>query len=252
VPDHIGEAILLVLELSIMFLATRLASNRSIKPADIFDLGKIEEWIQDAGSMKRPVFFTTGTGSVGSPDTLAGIDLLRYVSKICVQHNAPMIVANADLNVQQVTEEVVKEAYVNSGRLNEYSPDSVRYLSSSIFGYAAGVMGLLRRERPMVNFFVGDFAAEALIVTEAGRSVTSHQFGGTSSVVEMPVFLATCDQTLIGSELYAAQSYLTSDAQATSRLFGEDAGKVVALLLVIVGVVLFSFGNGLLTGLIGH
>ena len=250
-PGHIGEAVLLVVELSIIFLASKIASRRKVKGTDLFDLGKIEGWIREASSMKRCIFFTTGTGSVDAPDTLAGLELLRYVAKACVQQNAQLIVANADMGVQQITEDIVKSSYTDSGRPNEYTPDSVRYLSGSVFAYAAGVMGLVRREKPAVNFFVGDFAAEALIIAEAGRSVAMHQFGGTSSVVEMPVFLATCDQTLIGSELYAAQSYLTGDVEATSQLFGEDAGKVVAVLLILIGVVLLSFGNSFLAALIG-
>jgi hypothetical protein len=111
-------------------------------------------------------------------------------------------------------------------------------------------MGILRREKPAVNFFVGDFSAEALEIAEAGRSEAIAQFGGTSNVDQLPFFMATCDQTLIGEELYTAQGYLTADPEAISTLVGPDAGKFIAILLILVGAVLVTFGNSILVDLL--
>jgi hypothetical protein len=111
-------------------------------------------------------------------------------------------------------------------------------------------MGILRREKPAVNFFVGDFSAEALEIAEAGRSEAIYQFGGTSNVDQLPYFMATCDQTLIGAELYTAQGFLSADPEATSTLVGPDAGKVLAILLILLGAFLLTFGNSILVDLL--
>lgn len=250
IQGRAAQAILLIIVLIAIYETSRIASKRKLKTRGIPGLERIDEWIKEAGKLKRSVFFTPGTGGITTPDTLAGLALLGYVAKHCVEHNARLIIANSDPQVQQVTEDVLKGAYAKAGREEEYSTEMVRYISTRQFAYAAGVMGILRREKPAVNFFVGDFQAEALQIAETGRSEAIYQFGGTSNTDQMPFFMTTCDQTLIGEELYTAQGYLSSDPEAISTLVGPDAGKVLAILLILAGVLLMTFGNSILIAML--
>lgn len=249
IAGRIGQAVLLTIMVLAVFATSRVALRRKVKARPIPGLAKLEAWIKEAGRLNRCVFFTPGTSGVGATDTLAALALLRYVAKLCVQNDVKLIVANADVNVQQVTEETVKDAYDKAGKLNEYNVDCVRYISGSVFAYAGGVMGLLRRERPALNIFLGGFSAEALEIAEAGRSEALYQFGGTSSIEQLPFFQATCDLTLLAGELYAAQSYLTNDPQDISRTVGEDIGKIIAILLILAGTILISLGNNIVLNL---
>ena len=251
IPGRISEAVLLIIMLVAIYTATKIASKRKLKTRGIPGLERIDEWIMEAAKLKRPVFFTPGTGGVTTPDTLAGLALLGYVVSHCVERGAGLIVANSDPQVQQITEDMVKGAYTKAGKEKEFSIDMVRYISTRQFAYAAGVMGILRRERPAVNFFVGDFQAEALLIAEAGRAEALYQFGGTTNTDQLPFFTTTCDQTLIGEELYTAQGYLSADPQAISELVGPDAGKIFAILLILAGAVLVTFGNSILIFLLG-
>ena len=251
IPGRISQAVLLIIVLVAIYETTRIASKKKLKTRGIPGLEKIDEWIKEAAELNRPVFFTPGTGTVTSPDTLAGLALLDYVVKHCVEHDARIIVANSDPQVQQMTEDMVKRAYTKAGKEKEFTADMVRYVSTRQFAYAAGVMGILRREKPAVNFFVGDFQAEALQVAETGRAEALYQFGGTTNTDQLPFFATTCDLTLIGEELYTAQGYLTSDPDAISKLVGPDAGKILAILLILVGAVLVTFGNSILVYLLG-
>lgn len=250
IPGRIAQAALLLIVLAAIYEVTRVASKRKLKTRGIPGLERIDEWIKEAAKLDRTVFFTPGTGSVTGSDTLAALALLGYVTNHCVQHNAKILVANSDPQVQQVAEDIVKGAYSKVGREGDYSPDMVRYISTRQFAYAAGVMGILRRENPAVNFFVGDFQAEALQLAETGRSGAIAQFGGTSNPEALPFFLATCDQTLVGEELYTAQGYLSSDSKAISGLVGSDAGKILAIILIMVGVILVTFGNSMVAELL--
>ena len=243
IPGRIGQAIVLLLLLFVVFLASRTALKRKSKMRPIPGLDKLKEWIVEAKTLDRCVFFSPGTGGVGATDTLAALALLRYVARLCVMHDVKLVVANEDQNVQQVTEEIVKDEYTKAGKPEKYTVDSVRYISASIYAYAAGVMGLLQRERPALNIFVGIFSAESLEISEAGRAEAVHQFAGTSSIDQLPFFLATCDLTLLAGELYTAQSYLTNDVKEVAWTIGQDAGKVIAILLMLIGTILVSFGN---------
>ena len=216
VEGRTAQAVLLVIVLVAIYELSRFASKRKLKTRGIPGLERVDEWIKEAAKLGRSVFFTPGTGSIASPDTLAALALLEYVAEHCVEHDARLLVGTADVNVQQVAEDIVKTAYTKAGKGKEFMADTVRYLSARQFAFAAGVMGILRREKPAVNFFVGDFSAEALEIAEAGRTEAIAQFGGTSNVDQLPFFMATCDQTLIGEELFTAQGYFYTDPEAIS------------------------------------
>lgn len=247
---RMSQATLLMVTLGAIFAVTRIASKKKLKTRGIPGIERLDKWIQQAAELDRPVLFTPGTGTIQTPDTLAALALLDHVANRCAQYGVRLIVANADFNVHQVTVDMVKNAYKKAGREDLYTQDTVRYISTRQFAYAAGVMGLLRREKPALNVFVGDFQAEALEIAEAGRADAIAQFGGTSNVDQLPFFMATCDQTLVGEELYTAQGYLTDDPQAISRLVGPDAGKVIAILLIAIGAILVTLGNHVLTSLL--
>ena len=250
IPGRIGQAALLAFVLLAVFEASRLALKRKSRTKPIQGLDKLRNWIKEAERLDRCVFFTPGTGGIGSTDTLAALALLRYVARLCVRHDVKLIIANGDQNVHQVTEEILKGAYAKAGKASKYTVDSVRYISGSVYAYAAGVMGLLRRVRPAVNIFVGSFSAESLEIAEAGRSEALYQFAGTSSIDQLPFFLATCDLTLLGGELYVAQSYLSRDVREVSWTIGQDAGKAIAILLILAGTILVSFGNDIVVNLL--
>ena len=251
IPGRISQFVLLIIVLIAIYQATRIASKRKLKTRSIPGLGRIDEWIKEAAKLKRPVFFTPGTGGITMPDTLAGLALLDYVAKHCIENDVHLIVANSDPQVQQITEDMVKGVYTKAGKEKEFTTDMVRYISTRQFAYSAGVMGILRREKPAVNFFVGDFQAEALQIAETGRAEALYQFAGTTNTDQLPFFTTTCDQILIGEELYTAQGYLSSDPEAISRLVGSDAGKIFAILLILAGAILVTFGNSILIALLG-
>ena len=251
VAGRSSQAALLIIVLVAIYQLTRIASSKKLRTRGIPGLERINEWIKEAARLNRPVFFTPGTGSIGSPDTLAAFALLEHVAKRCVECNASLIVANSDPQVQQVTEDIVKSAYTKVGKEKEFAADMVRYISTRQFAYAAGVMGILRREKPAVNFFVGDFQAEALQIAETGRSEAIYQIGGTTNPDQLPFFVTTCDLTLIGEELYTATGYLSLDSEAISELVGSDAGKILAILLILAGAILTTFSNSILINILG-
>jgi len=61
-----------------------------------------------------------------------------------------------------------------------------------------------------------------------------------------------CDYTLIGEELFAASGYLTKDAKILSSVKVQDYLKVAIVILLLVGAVLMTLGNGTLADWIGR
>jgi hypothetical protein len=119
----------------------------------------------------------------------------------------------------------------------------VYYLTDDQFGYAAALDGLFLRERPAAVFLQGQFYAESLILAETANSVGSIQIAGTAMPSQLPFFVAACDYTLIGEELFAASAYLSKDPKLLGSLKGQDVGKFIFLLVILVGVLFLTINS---------
>ena len=93
------------------------------------------------------------------------------------------------------------------------------------------------REKPAANFYLGTFYAESLILAETGHGIGAIQIAGTAMPSQLPFFIAACDYTLIGEELFAASAYLSREPRLLGSLLGQDWGKVIILFFILVGVI---------------
>lgn len=210
----------------------------------IAGLQAVDEAVGRATEMGRPILFVPGTGLVDNVATIASLNILGEVAKKTAQYGTPLIVPNRDPIVYTVAREVVKESYTQVGRPDAFDPYSVFFVTNDQFGFAAAVDGIMLRERPATNFLLGYFMAESLILAETGAFSGAVQIAGTDAVSQLPFFVTACDYTLIGEELYAASAYLSREPLLLGALKGQDVGKLVAIILLILGSIL-----GLLTKL---
>ena len=104
------------------------------------------------------------------------------------------------------------------------------------------VDGIMLREKPAANFFMGSYFAESLLLTETGASTGAIQIAGTDSDHQLPFFVTTCDYTLIGEELYAASAYLSREPVLVGTLRGQDIGKALIMGALILGTCLATLG----------
>ena len=146
-----------------------------------------------------------------------------------------------------VCQEITKQAYVEAGKPDLYKDDSNFFITSDQFSYTAAVDGIMLREKPAANFFMGSYFAESLLLTETGASTGAIQIAGTDSDHQLPFFVTTCDYTLIGEELYAASAYLSREpvlvgtsARTGYRQGPHPGGVGVGTRLATLGVILHS------------
>ena len=64
-----------------------------------------------------------------------------------------------------------KESYLVEGRPDMFQEDMVHYVTDEQFAYAAGVNGIMVREKPAACIYMGKFYAESLILAETGNSI---------------------------------------------------------------------------------
>lgn len=209
----------------------------------IAGLAAVEEAVGRATEMGKPILYVPGLSTVDDVATIAGLNILGEVAKKTAQYETKIIVPNRDPIVYTVAREVVKEAYTQVGRPDAFNPDSVYFVTDSQFAFAAAVDGIMTREQPATNFFMGYFWAESLIMAETGASTGAIQIAGTDAVMQLPFFITACDYTLIGEELYAASAYLSREPLLLGALKGQDYGKaliIIVLLLASLGALILN------------
>lgn len=212
-------------------------------------LDAVEEAIGRATEMGRPVLYLTGSDDMSSLSTIAASVILGEVARRTSAYGTDLVVPHRDPIVMAVCQEVTREAYLATGRPDAYKEDSNFFITSDQFSYTAAVDGIMLRERPAANFFMGYYYAESLLLAETGASTGAIQIAGTDSDAQLPFFITACDYTLIGEELYAASAYLSRERVMLGTLRGQDLGKAVVLVVMVVGTLLATLGALLGTGL---
>jgi len=165
------------------------------------------------------------------------------VSKKAIASNARVIVPVRQPEVWPIAADIVESEYKLAGRAHEFDSDDIRFLSSNQFGFSSNYMGLMMREKPGANIMIGAYWT--------GNRVGAFQIAGTANTSQIPFFLVTSDYCLIGEEIYSAGAYLTEDAPLMASLAGQDVGRIIAVVLGVLGTLAYTVGIETLLDLFG-
>ena len=213
-------------------------------------LEAVNEAIGRATEMGRSILYVLGLGGVDGAATIASMNILGQVARRTADYETPLHVPCNDPIVMNVVREMVKAAYLNEGRPDAYNEENIFFLTDSQFAYAAGVDGIMLREKPAAIFLQGTFYAESLILAETGNSIGAIQIAGTDSEHQLPFLITACDYTLIGEELYTASAYLSKEPMLLGSIRGQDWGKVAIFATIVLGVILELAGINWITTLL--
>lgn len=243
---HIGRVNVLVAMIFFFSLVTFFISQakrgKNLFLRKIAGLEAIDEAVGRATEMGRPILFVPGLSDIGDIATIAALNILQGIAKKAAQYDTPIIVPNRDPIVYTVAREIVKEAYSDAGRPDAFNPDSVFFVTQNQFAYVAAVNGIMLREKPATNFFLGMFWAESLLLAETGNISGAIQIAGTDASAQLPFFITACDYTIIGEELYAASAYLSREPNLVGTIKAQDWGKATIGILLVVLTILALFG----------
>ncbi|MDZ4786231.1 MAG: DUF6754 domain-containing protein [bacterium] len=227
--------IMIILALPLFYFINRAKAGHRLFVRKIAGIDAINQAIGRAAEMGRPVSFSTGLTSV-SPTLYAVLGILFHVSRRCALYKNKLLLPQYSPEVMVIAETVMKDAYRVEGRSHEFDPSNIMFLSDEQFAFSSGYMGLIHREKVASAFLFGYFAAESLILAEAGQQVGAMQVAGSVSPEQVPFFITACDYTLIGEELFAAAAYLTNEPVQMGSLYAQDRAKIVIFGLMLLGV----------------
>ncbi len=235
--------VILVLAGALWYYTTRIKKNpKGVFIRRIAGVDAIEDAVGRSTEMGRPVLYVTGTDDIQNIQTIASLLVLGRVAEMTAEYDTEIKVANLYPLTMVVAEEIVRQGFAEAGRIDAHKPENVMFISSEQFAFAAGINGMILRDRPATNIYLGRFFAESLILAETGFVTGAVQIAGTAEITQLPFFIAACDYTLIGEELYAVSAYLTREPGLLAMLKLTDLVKLGILILLFAGMVGSLFG----------
>jgi hypothetical protein len=232
----------IVLLTVIMVLFNEIQNARkdsdSIFLRDIPGLKAVEEAVGRSTEMGRPILYVPGIMDMNEVETVAGVIILGHVAQMTAQYETGLDVPVARSIVMQAARESCKEAYLSQGRPEMFNEDMVHYISDDQFAYAAGVNGIMQRDKPAACLYMGKFYAESLLFAETGNGIGAIQIAGTASQAQIPFFVTACDYTLMGEEFFAASAYLSRKPELIGGVKTQDTVKLMLIGLIIVCLVM--------------
>lgn len=227
---------------SVVYFIEAARAGKKLKVRKIAGLQAVEEAVGRATEMGRSCLYISGLGDMNEIQTIASITILSRLAKVAAEHDAKIEMPNCRSLVMTTARETVKAAFLAAGRPDAYNEDLIYYVTDEQFGFVAAVSGLMVRDKPAACFYLGQFYAESLILAETGNSIGAIQIAGTAMPAQLPFFVASCDYTLIGEEFYAASAYLSGEPHQLGSLKGQDVGKSIVGIGVVIGCTLATLG----------
>ena len=220
----------------------------------ISGLDAIGEIVGRATEMGKPIHLSPGVYAGFGPGyagpTVAALSMFSHVSSLAASKKVPVLASVNDAASYAAIDEAVRVACESVHSPECYKSENIQYYA---YGEAllTGVFGTMTRMKPAGNFLIGPFGWDAVVQGELGAYANAMQLGGTDAFANLSMLAATCDFLLIGEEMFAAGAYVSKDPKGAGALRGQDLSKVVALLFIIVGAVLWLAGNKLVFNILG-
>ena len=233
--DNMPMFFLLIVVSNILMTSVFWAeSGNEIFIREIAGIKAMEEAVGRATEMGKPVLFVPGILDLNEVETIAGINILGHVAKITAEYETDLNVPVSKSIVMEAAREICKESYLQVGRPDLYHNDMVHYLAEDQFAYAAGINGIMIREKPAACIYQGKFYAESLLLAETGNRIGAIQIAGTGSSSQIPFFVTACDYTLIGEEFLTASAILSGRKDLLGSVRGQDLVKFIIIISIIL------------------
>ncbi|MBN9500862.1 MAG: hypothetical protein BGO01_00860 [Armatimonadetes bacterium 55-13] len=240
----LGPAFVVMLTAFILVNIRRAGKGKDLYIRRIAGLNAIDEAVGRATEMGRPVLMVPGLSDTVNAIVVQALNIFSYVSRIAARFSNPILICCYSAAIYTVGQEVIRDVYQQEGAGDKYDADSVRFISDRQFAFAAGVSGLILREKAAATFFMGEFYAESLIFAETANSIGAIQIASSTEATQTPFFIAACDYVLIGDEFYAASAYLTRQPVLVGSLVGQDWCKVAIAATFVLGALMNSIQLG--------
>lgn len=240
-------SLLIVVILTLIF-HERLRTGRMVvhlRPLRALDV--IRKALANGAETGRALHLSPGPGSIGgrgsTAETIAGLLAAERVATEAALNGATILASSGDAVAHLALRGSLRQAYQRAGLGQDYRPSNVQLLAhQDPMAYASGVTTLYGRQKLEASQMIGAFDQELLLAGEVGQQLGVPQLAGVTSAAAQPLAALSCDATLIGEEIYAAEAYLSNMPSAQSRLVTQDALRTVVIVVIVILALLSALG----------
>jgi hypothetical protein len=241
----IGLITLAIITGSIVYYMQRAYSGKLPKLRRLAAVNQIDEILGRCVEMGRPAYYLMDTVTMDNPSvlapTVAAFQILAYTARSAAKLGSKFFVPVTQGLAYTIASEVVDEAYKAENKQDELKLDEVvMYLPDG--ADRMYIINHMWSDEMAGAFFLGSWYHKAVIFTENAARVGAMMLGGTDTTHNIPFLVAICDYSIIGEELYALGAYVSEDPTVSSSLAGQDIGKFIAVILIVLGSVLITLG----------
>lgn len=241
----LGLGALIIIIGAIIYYMQQAFSGKIPELRRLHAVDVIEEIIGRCVEMGRPAWYLMDNVNMTSPSvlapTVAAFQILSYTARMAARLGADFFVPVTQGLAYSIANDIVEEAYKAEGKIEDFDPlGTVMYLPDG--SDRMYIINNMWSQRVAGVFFLGSWYHKAVIFTENAARVGAMSLGGTDTTHNIPFLVAICDYSIIGEELYALGAYVSQDPTQSSSLAGQDIGKYIALILILIGSILATAG----------
>jgi hypothetical protein len=222
--------------------ALRVRSGRLPHFRPLPGIDRLRALFSDVSESGRPLHVATGAGRFASTgvtaETVASLLIAQRVAEATTERGGHVAATSGEIEAHAALRGTLHGAYRQAGFGADYQPRTVQLVAQQTpVAYATGVAARYAAEPMAASVVAGNYAAEALLISEEGAARGIPQFAATTSLAALPVLALSADTTLVGEDLFAAEAYLNDGPAQKARLLTQDALRWVILVLLLGGMV---------------
>ncbi len=233
--DGLALAVLLLLGggmgLAYLFFAPERLYKR-LRPLRAFR--RVEAGLALAMEEGQRLHYSLGRGHVLRPGggvSWAALSVLEPLVRSALRGDAPPLVTAGDPAVTALARSGLRRACTRARVPEAFTPDGLLLTGFEPASYGVGAALSGQKSRQALTLTVGHLGWEAALMTDAAPRLV----GGSDDPIGQAVLLATCDDAVLGEEVYAAGAYTRAHPLHAAALWAQDVLRWL-LVLTLLGL----------------
>lgn len=240
-------AIFVIALITLLHHARAISGKQRIERRSIPALAIMRRALERGAETGRAIHVSPGSGSIGSRSstaaTVAGLLAAERVATEAAFNGAPVLASSGDAVAHLAQRGFLRQAYQQAGFGQDYDPVNVQMLAQQDpMAYASGMTTIYGRQQLEASQMLGSFGEEFLLAGEVGAQAGVAQMAGATSTTPQPLTYLTCEGTLIGEEIFAAEAYLSRATAPQARLLTQDMLRTITIIAIIAATVMGLLG----------
>lgn len=233
-------SIFAVIAAATLFLLWRAMKGKTVKLRHITMVDAIPDIVDRAVETGKPIHCGAGEyaylSGMFTPMTIAGMNVLRYTTRLCFRKGA-RIIAHVACNPEAfpLIDGIVREAAVAEGHPEKYNRDDIHWFGPTEQNWQGGLIADILSQGSAALIMVGAITGRTIPAMGATHANGGVVMGGTARYMHNGSWAAMADYSLFSEDVYAAGAITSNDPQVTSI---QAAGDYVKFILIALFAIL--------------